>query len=108
MWQYSTNVWDTYAGWFHTSESDIGQAVPVGARDPSVGPSPFNNGKANQHSDLYIFHNQIKSVPGFVIEPDTLLDCIHRQPRLCLNYAPSTAARCNRNVRDTGNFGARL
>ena len=29
MLQYSTNVWDTYVGWFRTSESDLGQAVPV-------------------------------------------------------------------------------
>ena len=26
---HRTNVWDTYAGWFRTSESDLGQAVPV-------------------------------------------------------------------------------
>ena len=26
---HSTNVWDTYAGWFRTSEFDLGQAVPV-------------------------------------------------------------------------------
>ena len=70
--------------------------------------STLNNGNANSDSDLFIFYNQIKSVPGFVIEPYTLLDCIHRQPSLRLNYVPSTAARCNGNLRDTDNFGTRL
>ena len=96
MLQYSTQAWDTYAGWFRTSESDLGQAVQVGARDANIGPSTLSNGNANQDSDMLIFYNQIKSVPGFVIEPYTLLDCIHRQPSLCLN------------LRDTGNFGTRL
>ena len=69
MLQYSTSAWDTYAGWFRTAESDLGQAVPVGALNPNIGPSPFNNGNANQDSDFLIFYNQIKSVPGFIIEP---------------------------------------
>ena len=112
MLQYSTKVWDSYAGWFRTSESDLGQGEPLGALTPNVpvagSPTTANNGSANIDSDVFLFYNQIKSVPGFVIEPYTLLDCIHRQPSLCLNYVPSTAARCNRNLRDTGNFGTRL
>jgi hypothetical protein len=69
MLQYSTKAWDTYAGWFRTSESDLGQAVPVGAQGPNIGPSTVNNGSANIDSDIFIFYNQIKSVPGFIIEP---------------------------------------
>lgn len=69
MLQYSTKAWDSYAGWFRTSESDLGQAVPVGSLGPNIGPSPVNNGSANQDSDIVIFYNQIKSVPGFIIEP---------------------------------------
>jgi len=69
MLQYSTKSWDTYAGWFRTSESDLGQAVPVGALGPNIGPSTLNNGNANQDSDVLIFYNQIKSVSGFIIEP---------------------------------------
>jgi hypothetical protein len=69
MLQYSTKAWDSYAGWFRTSESDLGQAVPVGSLGPNIGPSPVNNGSANQDSDIFIFYNQIKSVPGFLIEP---------------------------------------
>jgi hypothetical protein len=69
MLQYSTKAWDSYAGWFRTSESDLGQAVPVGSLGPNIGPSTVNNGSANQDSDIIIFYNQIKSVPGFIIEP---------------------------------------
>ena len=69
MLQYSTKAWDSYAGWFRTSESDLGQAVPAGSLGPNIGPSTVNNGSANQDSDIIIFYNQIKSVPGFIIEP---------------------------------------
>jgi hypothetical protein len=69
MFQYSTKAWDTYGGWFRTSESDLGQAVPVGALNPGIGPSTPGNGNANLDSDILMFYNQIKSVPGFIIEP---------------------------------------
>lgn len=69
MLQYSTKAWDSYAGWFRTSESDLGQAVPAGSLTPNIGPTPANNGSANTDSDMFIFYNQIKSVPGFIIEP---------------------------------------
>ena len=69
MLQYSTKVWDTYWGWFRNSESDLGQAVPAGSLGPNIGPTPLNNGSANTDSDTFIFYNQIKSVPGFIIEP---------------------------------------
>jgi Alginate export len=69
MLQYSTKTWDSYAGWFRTSESDLGQAVPVGSLSPNIGPTAVNNGSANTDSDMLIFYNQIKSVPGFLIEP---------------------------------------
>ena len=69
MLQYSTKAWDSYAGWFRTSESDLGQAVPVGSLSPNIGPTAVNNGSANIDSDMLIFYNQIKSVPGFLIEP---------------------------------------
>jgi hypothetical protein len=69
MLQYSTKAWDTYGGWFRTSESDLGQAIPVGAQNPNIGPSTRNNGNANQDSDFFLLYNQIKSVPGFIIEP---------------------------------------
>ena len=74
MLQYSTKAWDSYGGWFRASESDLGQGFPAGALTPNLPVSgssnpTLNNGNANTDSDLFIFYNQIKSVPGFVIEP---------------------------------------
>ena len=77
MLQYSTKAWDGYAGWFRTSESDLGQGAPAGALAPNLqvtgSPTTANDGSANTDSDLFIFYNQIKSVPGFVIEPYYIL-----------------------------------
>lgn len=74
MLQYSTKAWDSYGGWFRASESDLGQGFPAGALTPNLPVSgssnpTLNNGSANIDSDLFLLYNQIKSVPGFVIEP---------------------------------------
>ena len=78
MLQYSTKAWDSNLGWFRTSESDLSQGSPLGALTPNVpvngSTNPtLNNGSANIDSDVFIFYNQIKSVPGFVIEPYYIL-----------------------------------
>ena len=69
MLQYSTKSVDSYLGWFRTSESDLGQAAPVGSLGPNVASTTPNNGSGNTDADMLIFYNQIKSVPGFLIEP---------------------------------------
>ena len=78
MLQYSTKPWDSNLGWFRASESDLGQGSPLGALTtnlPVAGSTnpKLNNGSANIDSDVFIFYNQIKSVPGFVIEPYYIL-----------------------------------
>ena len=74
MLQYSTKAWDVYAGWFRNSESDIGQAAPVGSGQNNLTTaSGVNNGTANKDADMWILYNQIKSVPGFLIEPYYIL-----------------------------------
>ena len=74
MLQYSTKAVDTYLGWFRNSESDIGQAAPVGSgQNNLVTTSGINGGTANKDADMFIFYNQIKSVPGFLIEPYYIL-----------------------------------
>ena len=78
MLQYSTKDWDGYAGWFRTSESDLGQGSPLGALSTNLPVAPnttpgVNSGSANIDSDVFLFYNQIKSVPGFVIEPYYIL-----------------------------------
>ena len=39
MLQYSTKSFDSYVGWFRNSESDIGQAAPVGSWPDNVATS---------------------------------------------------------------------
>ena len=67
MLQYSTKSIDTYLGWFRTAESDLGQAAPVGSLSNNIAGTQTGDGDAD--SDMIIFYNQIKSVPGFLIEP---------------------------------------
>jgi hypothetical protein len=78
MLQYSTKAWDSWGGWFRTSESDLAQGAPLGALNNNLPVSnstnsTLNNGSANIDSDIFLFYNQIKSVPGFVIEPYYIL-----------------------------------
>ncbi|BCA54955.1 conserved exported protein of unknown function [Nitrospira sp. KM1] len=73
MLQYSTKSFDSYVGWFRNSESDLNQAAPVGSGGPNIAGNVVANGAtgndANRDADMIIFYNQIKSVPGFLIEP---------------------------------------
>jgi len=69
MLQYSTKMIDSYLGWFRESEGDLTQAAPVGSVAPNVVGGGVGQQGANADADLYIFYNQIKSVPGFLIEP---------------------------------------
>jgi hypothetical protein len=72
MLQYSTKAWDSYFGWFRNAETDIGQAAAVGSGNPNTAVVPTGTGQAlnaNGDADMFIFYNQIKSVPGFLIEP---------------------------------------
>ncbi|MBX9659309.1 MAG: alginate export family protein [Nitrospiraceae bacterium] len=66
MLQYSTKAFDTYLGWFKTAESDLGQASAVGSLGNNVAGT---NNSASADGDMVIFYNQIKSIPGFLIEP---------------------------------------
>jgi hypothetical protein len=69
MLQYSTKSFDSWLGWFRNSEGDLAQAAPVGsAAGNVVGGNPGQN-NANADADMIIFYNQIKSIPGFLIEP---------------------------------------
>jgi Alginate export len=74
MLQYSTKAWDVYLGGFRNSESDINQAAAVGSGNNNINQNaaianPTYAGSANTDADMYILYNQIKSVPGFLIEP---------------------------------------
>jgi hypothetical protein len=69
MFSYSTKNFDSYLGWLRNSEGDLAQAAPVGSLAGNVvgGAPGQNNGGAD--ADMIIFYNQIKSIPGFLIEP---------------------------------------
>jgi hypothetical protein len=68
MLQYSTKSIDSYLGWFKTGETDLGQAAPVGSLGNGINANA-NAGDGTADADMIIFYNQIKSVPGFLIEP---------------------------------------
>jgi hypothetical protein len=86
MFQYSTKHFDSYLGWFRNSETGLFQAAPVGSLGGQVAggnggsactaPGSYNTGgpcagvqTAGGTADMFIFYNQIKSVPGWLFEP---------------------------------------
>jgi len=60
--------WDMYAGWFRNSESDLGQAAAVGSGSGNIAGNASGS-DANRDADMIIFYNQLKMIPGMVIEP---------------------------------------
>lgn len=69
MFKYSQKAFDSYVGWFRHAETDLGQAAPVGSEGPNVAATGFGGSDGGADVNMYIFYNQIKSVPGFVVEP---------------------------------------
>jgi hypothetical protein len=67
MFAYQTKTFDSYLGWFRNSESDLGQGAPVGSGGNNISGSGGQD--ATRDADMIVFYNQIKSVPGFLIEP---------------------------------------
>lgn len=68
MVQYSNSMLDSNVGWFRTAETDLLQGASVGSGQANVG-GTGQAGNAAGDADLIIFYNQIKNVPGFLIEP---------------------------------------
>lgn len=72
MFQYSTKPIDIYAGIFREADTNIGQDASTGS---------FNNCSAagnvscqsKQNATMGVIYTQIKSVPGFIIEPHYML-----------------------------------
>src|SRR5574341_9042 len=69
MFAYSTKAVESYLGYFRNSEGDIGQGFPVGSGGGNIVGGTAGQNNANADADMLIFYNQIKSVPGFLIEP---------------------------------------
>ncbi|GMV50945.1 MAG: hypothetical protein AMXMBFR67_24880 [Nitrospira sp.] len=68
MFAYQTKNWDSYFGWFRNSESDLNQAAAVGSGSGNIAGNASGS-DANRDADMFIFYNQIKVVPGMIIEP---------------------------------------
>ena len=71
MFAYQTQAFDSYLGWFRNSEGDLVQAAPVGSLGPPVAGGTGTAGvqDANRDADMIVFYNQLKNIPGFLIEP---------------------------------------
>ena len=70
MLQYNTKSFESYLGWFREAESDLAQGAATGGTVANAGVPGFGaTQNANQDANLFLFYNQIKSVPGFLIEP---------------------------------------
>ncbi|MGH7259885.1 MAG: alginate export family protein [Nitrospiraceae bacterium] len=67
MFSYQTKNVDSYLGWFRNSETDLTQGTAVGSGAGNIITTTNRDGSADV--DMFIFYNQIKSVPGFLIEP---------------------------------------
>jgi hypothetical protein len=62
LFNYATKTFETFVGWFREADLNIGEAQSVGGLGNFAG-------KAGASADLFILYNQIKSVPGMLIEP---------------------------------------
>jgi len=72
MFSYETKAVTSYLGWFREAETDIATGAPTGsiAGNTSLTQTTANTGRdGTADADLFIFYNQIKSIPGFLIEP---------------------------------------
>jgi len=78
MFNYSGNKnFETWLGWFRESDQNIGEAASTGsfnncANAAGVG-APNNACGSGNASNMVVFYNQIKSLPGLVIEPHYIL-----------------------------------
>jgi hypothetical protein len=68
MFQYATKAFESHLGWFRNSETDLLQAAPVGSGTGNIAATATTvDGGADV--DMFIFYNQLKTIPGMVFEP---------------------------------------
>ncbi|MFM7841079.1 MAG: hypothetical protein ACKO9T_04305, partial [Nitrospira sp.] len=90
-------------GWFRQAESDISAGAPVGslAANTVTGTTSGRDGSAD--ADLFIFYNQIKSVPGFLIEPYYVLYMNNQDASVNRAFGLGTAKHSNQIRHMLGN-----
>lgn len=69
MVKYATKALDTYVGWFRSAETDLAQGAPVGSEAGNVVGAGPGRPDGSADANWFILYNQIKTVPGFLIEP---------------------------------------
>jgi len=72
MFQYSTKPVDIWAGLFRESDLNVSQAASTGSFSNCAGAGALNC-SSHQNSTLGVVYTQVKSLPGFVLEPHYLL-----------------------------------
>jgi hypothetical protein len=82
MVSYTRSSFNMKLGWFRPSETDLVQAAPYGSMGPNIvscipetagqqGCIPSAPGKhdANSDVDMVVWYNQIRGIPGMIVEP---------------------------------------
>lgn len=77
MFNYSANKnFESWLGWFRNSETDLAQGSPVGSGGSNIAGGPAGaagdaagTADAGRDVDMFIFYNQLKSIPGILFEP---------------------------------------
>jgi len=74
MFNYSGNKnFETWLGWFREADLNIGEGFSTGSFN-NCGPAGSPTGcQSNNASNMVVFYNPIKSIPGFLIEPHYIL-----------------------------------
>lgn len=75
MFSYSGNKnFESWLGWFREADLNIGEAASTGSFAQCAPTGASNNAcQSKNASNLIVFYNQIKSIPGFLIEPHYFL-----------------------------------
>ncbi|MBM4119996.1 MAG: hypothetical protein FJ248_03725 [Nitrospira sp.] len=103
MFSYETKAVTSYLGWFREAESDIRSGAPVGSLAANVVTNTTTGRDGQADADLFIFYNQIKSVPGFLIEPYYVLYVNNQQSEVNRAQGLGTAKHSNQIRHMIGN-----
>jgi hypothetical protein len=93
MFNYSANKnFETWLGWFREADLNVGEAASTGSFTGGVA------GSSKNQAQMVVFYNQIKSIPGVLIEPHYIL----WENSLPTNAASGAAAAAAGNVAGIG------
>ena len=99
MFQYSTKPVDIWAGLFREADLNVGQAASTGSFSQCAPGAANNNACQSKNAmTMGVLYTQIKSLPGFVLEPHYLLlmnsENVTNGTTSC-TAAGATALNCN-------------